>query len=43
MLTIGEYQINELTECEKIFNFPKKKYINTGYFFRSFKEKSKFK
>ena len=33
MLTIGEYQINELTECEKIFNFPKKKYINTGYFF----------
>ena len=24
MLTIGEYQINELTECEKIFNFPKK-------------------
>ena len=33
MFTIGEYQINELTECEKIFGFPKKKYLNTGYFF----------
>ena len=33
MFTNGDYQKNELIESENIFNFPKKKIINTGYFF----------
>ena len=33
VLTNGEYQKKELTEYENIFNYHKKKIINTGYFF----------
>ena len=33
VLTNGEYQKKELIEFENIFNFPKKKFINAGYFF----------
>ena len=29
----GIYQEEELKKAEKIFNFPKKKIINTGYFY----------
>ena len=33
ILTNGEYQKNELEYCEELYNFPKKKIINTGYMY----------
>ena len=33
VFTNGTYQEKELIKAEKIFNFPKKKIINTGYFY----------